>query len=550
MGDDKREIGMSKKQFYENEIRQRLDLDSKYREFLFPRDYIVSNVQLNNQVMSRFPFYEKWKQYDIGDYHIYVQQKAHCYTVSHNGKYAALIGHAFDPFTSMLNETDILTECLISYEEGYSSFFEVINRITGVFVVLVSEGAKLLAVQDCTGMQMLYYGEIEGSLWLSSAPQLLGDICHLDRSPQVLQMLNGHSYYLGSRYLPGDLSPYSELRRLGANLFLEYNNSFTLKRFFPVTPRPIYSNKEQKETAIEEIYTVFRRNIEMILEKWKHPALSLSGGVDSKTTLACANGLYDKIMCYSFASKPSEKLDADAAAQICKNLGIPHRYYTIPEDPSEIRDYDFLSKLIDHNTSYLMKLNKNELRKYIYFSQIHDFDVEIKSDTSEIGRAIMQKKYNVRLPDILAPRHLSIFQARYVCEPRLLRMADCENGDFMERSSMRKPILGYEHINLFFWEIRLASWYATAFHSHQFFNEVVIPYNNRKMMDMFYGFTYQERMEDKPHMMLMERGNPKVSAMDISVKDTYFGKKRVMLETLYYLYATRLNTMGEFTPRT
>ena len=45
---------MSKKQFYENEIRQRLDLDSKYREFLFPRDYIVSNVQLNNQVMSRF----------------------------------------------------------------------------------------------------------------------------------------------------------------------------------------------------------------------------------------------------------------------------------------------------------------------------------------------------------------------------------------------------------------------------------------------------------------------------------------------------------------
>ena len=57
MGDDKGEIGMSKKQFYENEIRQRLDLDSKYREFLFPRDYIVSNVQLNNQVMSRFPFY-------------------------------------------------------------------------------------------------------------------------------------------------------------------------------------------------------------------------------------------------------------------------------------------------------------------------------------------------------------------------------------------------------------------------------------------------------------------------------------------------------------
>lgn len=537
---------MSVKQFYENEIRQRLDSDCEYREFLFPRDYVVSNVQLDSQSMESFPLYNNWKQYDIGVYHIYIQQKTHCYTVSCNGKYAALIGHAFDPFTNIINEIDILTECLKSYDRGRSAFFDVINRITGVFVILVSEGANLLAVQDCAGMQMLYYGKIGGNIWLSSAPQLLGDICHLKRDPHVLQMLNSHSYYLGSRYLPGDMSPYRELRRLGANLFLEYNNCFSIHRFFPIAPRPVYSNEAQKKAAIEEIYTVFRKNIEMIQEKWTHPAISLSGGVDSKTTLACANGLYDKLKCYSFASKPSEKLDADAAAQICENLGIPHTCYVIPEDPSEIRDYDFLVKLIDHNTSYLLRLNENELRKYIYLSRIHDYDVEIKSDTSEIGRAIMQKKYMVRLPDILAPRHLSIFQARYLCEPQLLHMADYENDDFMKRSRLKEPILGYEHINLFFWEIRLASWYATAFHSHQFFGEVVIPYNNRKMMDMFYGFTYQERMDDRPHLMLMERGNPKISAMDISVKDTYFGKKRVILETLYYLYATRLNTMGRF----
>lgn len=90
----------------------------------------------------------------------------------------------------------------------------------------------------------------------------------------------------------------------------------------------------------------------------------------------------------------------------------------------------------------------------------------------------------------------------------------------------------------------MGSWYATSFHSQQFFGEAVIPYNNRRLMDMFYGFTYDERLNDVPHRLLMKRGNPAVADMNIHVKDSYFDKKRIFLETVYYLYATRLNVFG------
>ena len=50
-----------------------------------------------------------------------------------------------------------------------------------------------------------------------------------------------------------------------------------------------------------------------------------------------------------------------------------------------------------------------------------------------------------------------------------------------------------------------------------------------------------------PHLALMRRGNSDIADMNISVKDTYFGKKRMILETLYYLFATRFNSMGSFT---
>lgn len=535
------------KQFYDDEIRKTLDENPKYREFLFPRVYLISDEWLNE--MDAYPFYGLWERYPLGNYSVYAQKKAHCYTWERDGKCIALIGHAFDPFTGELSEERIIECCLKAYEKGQEDFLEIVNRITGVFVIAIAEGDDLFCVQDCAGMQMLYYGKARGHTWISSSPQLIGDICDLQRDPAVLKLLNSRSYYRGSRYLPGDMSPYAELKRLGANFYLEYDGEYHTVRFFPEKQRREFETEQEKKQAIETIYQIFRKNIEMISQKWEKPALSLSGGVDSKTTLACANGLYDKFQYYSFASKPSEKLDADAAAEICRRLQIPQTYYEVPQNPAALPDYVFLSRLIDHNTAYLMKLNDNEVRKYIYFSQKKDFDVEVKSDSSEIGRAIMQRKYLVRLPDVLSYRHFSIFQARYFGEPELLRFADAQHKDFMKRTGLQGSVLGYEHINLFFWEVRLSSWYATAFFSHQFFHEVVIPYNNRNLMDLFYGFSYEERLQDIPHMRLMRRGNPEVADMGIAVKDTYFGRKRLLMETAYYLYATRFNTMGKFYKR-
>lgn len=54
----------------------------------------------------------------------------------------------------------------------------------------------------------------------------------------------------------------------------------------------------------------------LISEKWDHPSISMTGGMDSKTTLACANGLYDQFRYYSYISMYGDKPDADAAAKL------------------------------------------------------------------------------------------------------------------------------------------------------------------------------------------------------------------------------------------
>ena len=253
------------KEFYEREIRDRLDRDSEYREFLFPRCYLFTDKEITD--LDSYPFYGNWNKQIVGAYKLYTQNKAHSFVVTHGELAAALVGHAFDPFTDTYSEEEILSDCIQAFRQSRGAFFEIVDRITGVFVILLTWEKNVIAVQDCAAMQMLYYGQTDGNVWMSSSAQLIGDICALKRTPYEQKLMNSKGYYRGSRYLPGNLSPYAELTRLGANLYVEYNGEFRQIRFFPVKERRQLTEDEKPE-ALEKIYALFRKNIEMILKKW------------------------------------------------------------------------------------------------------------------------------------------------------------------------------------------------------------------------------------------------------------------------------------------
>ena len=114
----------------------------------------------------------------------------------------------------------------------------------------------------------------------------------------------------------------------------------------------------------------------------------------------------------------------------------------------------------------------------------------------------------------------------------------------MEETGLKDDICGYSMHDLSYWEVRMSSWAATSFASQEYIHEITIPYNNRRLLDLFLRFPEEDRLLDGPHRMLMRYGNPEVADLDISVKDSYLGKKRMMIETAYYYYATGLNTKG------
>ena len=527
---------------YAIQIRERLDRESKYRSDLFCRGYLITDAKLDDT--HGYPFYDAWQCARVGGYTVFVHPEANYYRAEKEGSQALLIGHAYDPETGEIEEEKILEHVLVSAKNGKEELCTAVDSLTGVFVILLVNGKQLWAVQDCGGQKMLYFGKVKDQIVLTSIPQLAGDVFDLQWDDNIKKLLQTKGYYRGSGFLPGNLSPYKEMTRLGANTALVYDGtSFCISRIYPRKERIECTADAEKTAVIEEIYRIFSSNIDLAVKKWPRVGLSLTGGMDSKTTFACAKNHYNELYCYSFQSKPSEKLDAEAAREICNAVGIKHHLYEIPEDPEQIPDYDFLHALIEHNTSHLCKLHPNEIRKYIWLRSKNDFDIELKSDVSEVGRAYTSRKYyKVRLPRVLTPRHLTIGQGRYFIEPWAIRFADRAYAAFMDTTGLKEDIMGYSMHDLAYWEVRTSAWAATSLASQEFIHEITIPYNNRRLMDLFLRFPKEDRERDLPHKMLMKRGNPMVAELDIAVKDSYFGKKRMILETAYYYFATQMNT--------
>ena len=63
--------------------------------------------------------------------------------------------------------------------------------------------------------------------------------------------------------------------------------------------------------------------------------------------MACAKGLYDRFSYFSFYSKPSEEVDANAAHTICDALGLSHVIHAIPSSNEEVEDFAVLKAIVD-----------------------------------------------------------------------------------------------------------------------------------------------------------------------------------------------------------
>lgn len=495
-------------------LKEALDQRSDLQKFLFIRGFLVSDKKIEN--LDSFPFYNNWNEEQKDGYYFYTHNKTAVHFASKDKVTLFLLGHCYDPFLMEIEEEKILADILNDY--GTDKYYERISEITGVYVTGAIEDGKIKFSVDPSGMQSACYGVIDNCFYMSSHPQLIGDICNLEMDGFIKELI-AYKWYgrVMGPYLPADLSPFESVKRIVPSIEYTYkNNNLSHKRFWPLKPFEFAEGKEY-EKVIKESADILKKNMELISKKWEHPWISLTGGIDSNTTFAAANGMYDKFETFSYISAPKEVPDVEAAEKISNAFNVKQHLYNIPDNSDEIADYDLKVEIQRHNSGYVTERKDNESRKRFYLEENCGCDVEVKSWVSETIRAYWYKHYGRKKMPKLSPKLYRNLYKIFIFNRSLAHKIDKIFADYIKEFEYEKIPTCYPAADMHYNEVTWGSWGGMNISEMKYCFDITFAYNNRKFLDLLFRVPLEKRISDEHHLDMKKYLNKELYNMNIRV---------------------------------
>ena len=517
-------------------LKERLEKNEKLKPLLFKSGYLIttkSDIDYNG-----YPFYRAWGVTTVGEYCICTHPAAPLFLYNGAEWDYFMIGHAVDPVFDLIDEAEMLraiAECSPNLAN------DRLNSLTGNFIVGRICGRKLEFVTDPAGMLFCSYGCILGEVYVSSHPQLVADLLGLEKSEYACKLENYKHFYKYGVFFPGDITQFSELNRALQNHITCFDGKFSVKRFYPTRELDICKTEEEYSSVVKQSADMLKKTLELASKKWDSIAISMTGGMDSKTTLACANGVYDRFTYYSYVSMHGDKIDADAAHKIADHIGIDHVIYNISEDDADFEEIDDIKHILSHNKGGY-RTNPNDARKRCYFLNDSSFEVEVKSWVSEIARANYYKKFGKKkMPKHLSARNMSSMYKVFTIQRGLLSKTDKIFKDYIKKTGFNNLPNGYDESDMYLWEFRYSAWGGMVITmEHSFTNLIFIPYNNRLLLDTMLRAPLEKRISDTLHEDIIRRANEKVDELGITVTNWNETKKRQLMEKTYFAINSHL----------
>ena len=494
--------------------------------------------------IGNYPLYpENWTKAGLGHFFVFCHRRETFYIAEHGARSYFLLGHAYNPFTMQTDETDILNDIAIVDANGADAFYDKVSELTGVFLLGRVSGNEITVLLDASGMQYACYGQIGGHTYIASHIRLVGDLCGLrmDEYVQRLIAYRWYRYMLGN-YLPGDLTAFSELKRIIPNTSVTISqDTAKIERFYPNRPLEMCGDESAYHRVIEEASGVMRNTMRLIADKWKRPAISLTGGIDSNTTFAAANGVYDRFTAFSYVSMPREAVDAEAAKKISCAFSVPHSVFNVPDTSGGMPDFEVYKAILAHNDGDIGPTKDDDTRKKIVLMQQCDIDVEVKSWISETIRAYAYKYFGrSKFPKVLKPRHYTALYKLFFMNRRLVRETDRRFGDYLRDTRLHEHLYNYDESDFFVWEMMHGGKCGLNIGVMKFCFDITIPYNNRKLLDLLLRVPLEDRISDRHHLDMKRLMNPALADMNIRVVNLNETERRKKMLNAYYILNTRL----------
>lgn len=221
-------------------------------------------------------------------------------------------GHRF----RTASDTEVL---LRLYETDGADALDALNGMFA-FAVFDRREKTLFLARDRIGIKPLYYLELPGRFLFASEAKAL--LCYRGWTPA----LNPHAIhdYLALRYVPGDRTVFSQIRRLPAGHYLTFRKGeLRLHRYWQ-PPECDSPDRRSENECLEEFSVLMEKSVRRRMISDVPLGAYLSGGLDSSTIVGAMAQVAShpiKTFCVGFDYKHDELSEAAATA---KYLGCDH----------------------------------------------------------------------------------------------------------------------------------------------------------------------------------------------------------------------------------
>lgn len=526
----------------ESIVREALDSGREFREMLFPFGFVIAAVDAVIDTEA-FPFYGLWREEIIGGYRFVVHPEQRLHRVVDGDTVHFLVGHAYDPIDLLHDEAPILEALAEAHRRGDEVYVARLNQLSGIFLVGTVEGEALSFVCDAMAMQTAFFGQREDKPFVVSHSALAGVLCHLEQSDYVRRLVSYRFFDLFGKTLPSDMSPYDGFRRLLPNhrAVLKPGRA-EIVRIFPLEALQAVESEEDYGRVIEQATRILQASMSLIALKWNKPSISMTGGCDSQTTLACANGHYGDFGYFSYLSSPVEAVDVEAADSISQALDLPREVIEVPvAEIAKRDDFEIISAILEFNNGDLGPLKRQEVAKRIVLRE-SDVEVEVKSWASETARAYFHKRLpKARFPPRPTARYLTTLYKVFAHDRALVRETDAVFQTYLDTYCPDGVLDRMDWWDLTYWECNGGAGNGFAITGFQRFAFAIdIPFNNRILLRTLLSAPLADRIVDEPHRRIRDIANPAINQLCVSVKNVKHTRLRALAERAYVEVHSRL----------
>jgi hypothetical protein len=408
--------------------------------------------------------------------------------------WVALVGRVLDIDEQTSDIARIAAGAAEALRISETAFLEKSDGWSGRFVMLYGKGGERSLVADACGTRTVFFAAPPLPLVIGSHGSLVAS--HAEARP-VTSIEVGWLYQYGHGYcLPGHYTPFEDVYFLTPNLRLDLRTR-DVRRIFPRGPLSPMSAEEAGERILGPMQRQLR-----ILSDHEQLAMSLSAGIDTRTTLAAARPFVDRMRFFTYYVQGDATFDSgllaidrDAAHEMAENLRLRHQFVEVDGQPCPPE----LAEVFDRNTF----IPHGRHLAMAYARLLPPGSLHLRSNLSEIGRASLRRRAKGWSLPLTAERMAQTLDPKAPDNRGVVRAFE----HFVEWADF-KAFDTIDPYDLFYWEHLMGTWHASLLLETDVAHDTFTLFNNRRILQALLSVRLSDRIRGSAYRALIRRSWP------------------------------------------